>query len=149
MFVLCCRKKKDYFSDIPGEVLSYILTFLPITDLISASEISKKFNHASKSFPCVSLTSLSVLQQDPHVPSLSEKLYQPGFLEKHAQQFVWKTNELVKHHYGRGIESFEVHFSLNSEHASSIDADAREIVLNFTECLPAPSGRIYKFPYWY
>lgn len=68
-----------------------------------------------------------------------------------------RANELLKHHHGKAIDFFKVHFSLNSEHASSIDewvkfaieADAREIVLNFTEGLQAPSSKIYKFPYWY
>ncbi|KAF3321801.1 Ubiquitin-NA [Carex littledalei] len=68
-----------------------------------------------------------------------------------------RANELLKHQHGKEIEFFEVHFSLTSEHASSIDkwvkfaieADAREIVLNFTECLLVPFGKIYKFPYWY
>ncbi|CAK8542429.1 unnamed protein product [Lathyrus sativus] len=156
----------DYISELPDDVLSYILTRISMKDLLKTSVLSKRW------------CELWTLRKDLHFDIFNvfgeteEELVQTGYvidvpdgptmktlanLNTTRDEFVKRVDQFVNNFHGTKIASFFVNFYLNSDQSTIIDrwitfAIAREVEIIDLLFLGLPYARsdrrkFYKFPF--
>ncbi|PVH65716.1 hypothetical protein PAHAL_1G059900 [Panicum hallii] len=106
--------QKISLSDLPMDILSTILSLLPINDAIRTSVLSRKLKYVWCSHTNLTFNK-ATMRKTYFKPSTG--YYQ--FLRDH--EFVTRVNTVLRQHSGTGVERMEIKFRLHSKHADHID----------------------------
>ncbi|PUZ74339.1 hypothetical protein GQ55_1G057000 [Panicum hallii var. hallii] len=125
--------QKISLSDLPMDILSTILSLLPINDAIRTSVLSRKLKYVWCSHTNLTFDK-ATMRKTYFKPSTG--YYQ--FLRDH--EFVTRVNTVLRQHSGTGVERMEIKFRLHSKHADHIDrwvnfaiaSKAKELVIDLS-----------------
>ncbi|KAF8662978.1 hypothetical protein HU200_055564 [Digitaria exilis] len=126
--------------DLPMDILSAILSLLPINDAIRTSVLSKKFK-----FVWCSHTNLTF-----NKCTLRKTYFRPSkgyFQALYDKEFITRVDTILHQHSGTGVERMEIKFLLESKHADHIDSWISFAIASKTkEFVVNVSGEPYSLP---
>ncbi|XP_050238151.1 putative F-box/FBD/LRR-repeat protein At5g22610 [Mercurialis annua] len=157
---------KDRISELPELVLSSILSYLTLKDVIKTSALSKEWKRQHRKV-------INTLNLD--LPNLLESNYANDLESKYAKsqsdnfdqlldvrwEFINRVQRVLRHFKSSQIKSFKVTFFMDSQVSCYIDCWIRsaiafgveEIQLLFSDKplsrIQIDKHRFYKFPYWF
>uniref|UniRef100_A0A5B7C2J8 F-box domain-containing protein n=1 Tax=Davidia involucrata TaxID=16924 RepID=A0A5B7C2J8_DAVIN len=142
-------RTKDRLSEMPDDILSFILSFLSMRDAVKARILSSRWRYLCASMLNLNFDLLTVL-------GINDKgKYSNGdsdILWEDRRKFVRGVDQFLELYRGQKIDSLRVHFCLGNESACYIDRlinfavrmEAEKLHLNFSSI--HQSNDLYNFP---
>ncbi|XP_045794106.1 putative F-box protein At1g49610 [Trifolium pratense] len=106
----------DRISELPDEILSYILTMLSIKDLLKTSILSKRWRKLWYLRRDLDFNILHMLGSTSRKP-----LEERGHLNINMDEFVKRVDQFLNNFQGTKIDSFSLSFYSNDKHSNIID----------------------------
>ncbi|XP_045794901.1 F-box/FBD/LRR-repeat protein At1g13570-like [Trifolium pratense] len=135
----------DHISELPDEILSHILTMLPVKDLLKTSLLSRRwcklwFLRRDLHFDIFHVLGKSEqevfqIRDSSHNSIMERRRVQ---LDINMDEFVKRVDQFVKSFQGIKIDSFFVSFYLNGKHGDIIDQWIRFAIARGVETINLP-----------
>ncbi|CAL5067116.1 unnamed protein product [Urochloa decumbens] len=111
-------QNQDRIGVLPDDLLIKILSLMTVREAAVTACLSTRWRHIWKNVDRLILDMNTFGMQ---VPENSNNNENPDFWNQETTKFVTKVNEVLHHHYGKGMNKFEVRFPLSSSHAVELD----------------------------
>ncbi|XP_077234539.1 F-box/LRR-repeat protein At3g58900-like isoform X2 [Tasmannia lanceolata] len=140
---------EDRLSELPDEILSSIISAMPVREAARSRILSRRWRHLRPSF----IPNLHFDANSMHVHNYGNERAE---MEKRMCRFVRSVNQFLQFHAGHTIKTFGVSFYLDKTNSNDLDqwikyaitagAEKLQLDLTYTSGLD-PDDKCYTFPF--